>query len=97
MHKSRLHWCVRKQTWPRATSIDPMCIEESEEDEIEKHHLVEAWKVQKDTREDNVVYARKTTIHKSVVKCTTSHRCADNGKSTIVNHTNITMCGSLVI
>jgi hypothetical protein len=26
----------------RATSIDLMCIEESEEDEVEEHHFVEA-------------------------------------------------------
>jgi hypothetical protein len=32
-----------------------VCIEESEEDEVVEHHIVEAQTVQKDAREDNVV------------------------------------------
>jgi predicted lipid-binding transport protein (Tim44 family) len=32
-----------------------MCIEESKEDEVEDQHFVEAWTMQKDTREENVV------------------------------------------
>jgi hypothetical protein len=39
----------------QATSIDPVCIEELEEDETEKHHFVEAQTMQKDTREKNVL------------------------------------------
>jgi hypothetical protein len=32
----------KKKTGPKTTSINPMCIEESEEDEVEEHHFVEA-------------------------------------------------------
>jgi hypothetical protein len=36
-----------------------MCIEESEEDEVEEHHFVEAQIVQKDAREENIVAQEK--------------------------------------
>jgi hypothetical protein len=39
----------------RATLVNPMCIEESVEDEVEEQHFVEAQIVQKDAREENVV------------------------------------------
>jgi hypothetical protein len=32
-----------------------VCIEKSEENEVEEQHFVEAWRVQKDTREENIV------------------------------------------
>jgi hypothetical protein len=32
-----------------------VCIEESKEDEVEEHHLVEAQTVQMDTREENII------------------------------------------
>jgi hypothetical protein len=35
--------------------MDPMCIEELEENEVEEHHFVKAQTVQKDAREENVV------------------------------------------
>jgi hypothetical protein len=38
-----------------ATSIDPVCIEKSEEDKVEEHHFEEAQAMQKDTREEKVV------------------------------------------
>ncbi len=47
--------CKRKWIGPRATSIDPVCIEESKEDKAEEHDFVEAHIMQKDAREDNVV------------------------------------------
>ncbi len=53
--RSKQHWHARKQIGPRATSIDPLCIEESEEHKVEEHHFVEAQLVQKDVQEDNVV------------------------------------------
>jgi hypothetical protein len=34
--RSRRHWCVRKQIGPRVTYVDPMFIEELEEDEVVK-------------------------------------------------------------
>ncbi len=55
LRKSKGHWHVRRQTRLGATSIDLMCIEESEEDEAEEHHFVEAHTMQKDAREENVI------------------------------------------
>ncbi len=40
--KSKQHWHVREQTRLGATLIDLVYIEESEEDEVEEHHFVEA-------------------------------------------------------
>jgi len=42
LHRSRQHWCARRQTGPKATSIDLVCIEKSEEDKNEEHHFMEA-------------------------------------------------------
>jgi hypothetical protein len=42
LHKSKQRWCARKETRPKATSIDLMCIEESEEDEAKEHYFMEA-------------------------------------------------------
>jgi len=42
LHKSKQHWCARKETGPKATSIDLVCIKESEEDEAEEHYFMEA-------------------------------------------------------
>jgi len=42
LHKCKQHWCARKETGPKATSIDLVCIEESEEDEAEEHYFMEA-------------------------------------------------------
>ncbi len=53
--RSKQCWRAREQIGPRVTLIDLACIEESEEEEVEKHHFVEAQIVQKDTREENVV------------------------------------------
>jgi hypothetical protein len=47
--------CKRTDNRLGATSIDPVCIEESEEEKVEEHHFVEAKTVQKDAREKNVV------------------------------------------
>jgi hypothetical protein len=33
LHRSRKSWCAREQTRPRATSINPVFIEELEENE----------------------------------------------------------------
>ncbi len=55
LHRSRQHQCGRKQTGPRVTSIDLVCLKELEENEVEKHHFVEAQMMQKDTREENVI------------------------------------------
>jgi len=52
---SRKSWCARKQTRPRATLVDPMFIEKSEEDKVVEQHLVETQVVQKDVGEENVV------------------------------------------
>ncbi len=46
---------VREKIGLGATSIDPVCIKELEEDETEEHHFVEAYIVQKDVREEYVV------------------------------------------
>jgi len=53
--KSKQHWHAREHTRPRATLIDPMCIEESKEDEVKEHHFVEVLTMQKHTKEENVV------------------------------------------
>jgi hypothetical protein len=42
LHRSRQHWCAKGETGPKATSINPMCIEESEEDEAKEHYFMEA-------------------------------------------------------
>jgi hypothetical protein len=42
LHRSRQCWRAREQTRLGATSIDLVCIEESKEDEADKHHFVEA-------------------------------------------------------
>ncbi len=54
LHKSKQRWYARKETRPKATSIDLMCIEESEEDEAKEHYFMEA-QIMKDTRKENVV------------------------------------------
>jgi hypothetical protein len=51
-----------------------MCIEESEENEAEDQHFVEAHIKRS--------YKRKTTTHNSVVESTSNHKGVDNGKST---------------
>jgi hypothetical protein len=52
--RSRQRWHATEQTGPQATSIDSMCIEESEENKDEEHHL---WRHKqcKDARDENVV------------------------------------------
>jgi hypothetical protein len=55
LRKSKRHWHARKPTRPRITSIDPVSIEESKEDETKEHHFVGAQIMQKDRREENVV------------------------------------------
>ncbi len=55
MRRGKQHWRVREQTRPRATLVDPVCIEELEEDEVEEQHFMEAQIVQKDAREENIV------------------------------------------
>jgi hypothetical protein len=52
---SKRLWHVREQTGLKATSIDLVCIEESEEDETKEHHFVEAQPMLKDAKEENVV------------------------------------------
>ncbi len=52
-------WCTREQIKPGATSTDLMCIEESEENEAEDQHFVEAHIVQKDAWEENVFTKEK--------------------------------------
>jgi hypothetical protein len=42
LYKSRQHWCARGETWPKATLINLVCIEESEEDEAKEHYFMEA-------------------------------------------------------
>jgi len=42
LHRSRQHWCVKGETRAKATSINPVCIEESEEDKVEEHYFMEA-------------------------------------------------------
>jgi len=42
LRKSRWRWCAKEQTKPGAILIDPVCIEELEEDKVEEHHFVEA-------------------------------------------------------
>ncbi len=53
--KSKRCWHAKEQTKLGTTTIDLMCIEESEEDEAEKQHFVEAQTMQKDVREENIV------------------------------------------
>ncbi len=55
MRKSKIRWCARGQTRPKATSIDPMFIEESKEDEDVEQKFVEAQTTYKDIGEGNVV------------------------------------------
>ncbi len=42
LRRSRGCWRAKVQTRPQATLIDPVCIEESKEDEAKEHHFVEA-------------------------------------------------------
>jgi hypothetical protein len=55
LNRSKRHWHVRRQLGLGVTSIDPMCTEKSEGDEVKEHHVVEAQIMQKDTREENVI------------------------------------------
>ncbi len=55
LHSSKQCWRAREQTRLGATSKDPVCIEELEEDEAKEYHFVEAQTMQKDAREENVV------------------------------------------
>jgi hypothetical protein len=41
LHKSKRHWCAREQIGPRTTLVDPMFIEELEENETVEYHFVE--------------------------------------------------------
>jgi hypothetical protein len=52
---SKRHWCPKEQIGPRATSIDPMFIEELEDDERVEQHFVEEQTMEKDTREANII------------------------------------------
>jgi hypothetical protein len=36
-----------------------VCTEETKEDKVEEQHFMEAWTIQKDTREENVVLKEK--------------------------------------
>jgi hypothetical protein len=45
-----------------------VCLEESEENEVEEQHFVEAWTMQKDTREENVVFKKKHLSKKVQLK-----------------------------
>jgi hypothetical protein len=45
----------QEQIGAKATLINLVCIEKSKEDEVVEHHLMEAYIVQKDAKEDNVV------------------------------------------
>ncbi len=42
LHKSKRCWHAREHIRPRATLVDPLFIEESEEDEAVEQHFVEA-------------------------------------------------------
>jgi len=55
LHKSKRHWCPKKQTRPRATSIDLMFIKESKDDKVMEQHFVDAQRMEKDTREKNII------------------------------------------
>ncbi len=55
MHRSKRRWCPKKQTRLRSTSIYPMFIDESEDDEAVEQHFVEAQTMEKDTREENII------------------------------------------
>jgi hypothetical protein len=60
--RSRQRWCAREQIKLEATSADLMCIEESEEDEVEEQHFVEAQIVQKDAREENILALQENYV-----------------------------------
>ncbi len=55
--KGKRHWRARKQTGPRATSVDIVFTEELEEDEVVEQHFVEIHTLQIDARDENIVEA----------------------------------------
>jgi hypothetical protein len=58
---NKKHWRAREKKGPRATLVDSIFIKEFEEDKVLEEHFVEAYAIQKDTREDNVVEAKVYT------------------------------------
>jgi hypothetical protein len=55
LHKTKRHWHPKEQTRPRATSIDSVFIEESEDDEVVGQHFVEEQTMEKNTREEIII------------------------------------------
>ncbi len=58
LHKSKRSWHAKEQTILRTTLVDPMFIEDSEEDEAMEQDFVEAQIMQMCAREENVVEAK---------------------------------------
>ncbi len=59
LRRSKRHWRVREQIRLGVTLIDPVFIEDSEEDKVVEQHFMEAQITQKDAREDNIVEAKE--------------------------------------
>jgi hypothetical protein len=58
LHKSRRSWHAKERTRLKATLVDLVFIEESEEDEAVEQHFAEAQTVQTNTREENIIEAK---------------------------------------
>jgi hypothetical protein len=82
LHRSKQHWCARRETGPKATSINPVCIEESKEDKAKEHYFDGGINSEEKHKEGECCYAGRIYIHRIVVEHTTSHKGADNGRIT---------------